>query len=141
MVIDKKILLLFFISVIPTLLSAKEPKWKLIWKDDFNGKGQFDEKKWSKIPRGKSDWNNFMSDDDRLYEQKNGNLILRGIVNDNLEADTAQFLTGGVYSKGKFSFTYGKVEIKAKLPNTKGAWPAFWMLPENYGWQIGRAHV
>ena len=42
--------------------------------------------------------------------------------------DTVPYLTGGVNTKGKFAYQYGKVEIKAKLENAKGAWPAMWML-------------
>jgi Beta-glucanase/Beta-glucan synthetase len=59
-----------------------------------------------------------------------GNLILRGINNYTLPNDTAPYLTGGLYTKDKVTFTYGKVEIRAKLQGAKGAWPAFWMLPK-----------
>lgn len=37
----------------------------------------------------------------------------------------------------KFAFTYGKVEVRAKLPKTKGTWPAIWMLGSDFptvGW-------
>jgi len=37
----------------------------------------------------------------------------------------------------KFSFTYGRIEIKAKLPSGVGTWPALWMLGSNItsvGW-------
>ena len=115
----------------------KSPKWKLIWKDEFKKDGVIDTAKWSKIPRGKSDWNNFMSDDDRLYDVKDGKLILRGIVNDRRDQDTATYITGGVYSKGKFSIKNGKVEIRAKLPSAQGCWPAFWMLPDTAKWPYG----
>jgi len=30
-----------------------------------------------------------------------------------------------------FSFKYGRVEIKAKLPKGDWMWPAIWMLPKN----------
>ena len=35
------------------------------------------------------------------------------------------------HNQGKFSFQYGLVEIRAKLPKGKGMWPALWMMPEN----------
>lgn len=114
---------------------AKAQKWKLIWKEDFNRNGFLDTTKWSKIPRGTADWNNYMSSRDDLYEVKDGNLILHGIVNDDRTADTARYLTGGVWTKDRFSVKYGKIEIRARLGEAKGAWPAFWMLAqdEKYG--------
>lgn len=111
-------------------------KWKLVWEDDFKGK-TIDDSKWSKIPRGGSDWNNYMSDYDALYEVKDGELILRGIQNTALENDTAPFLTGGVFTKDKQTFGFGRLEIRAKLNPAKGAWPAFWMLPAKSKWPSG----
>lgn len=108
----------------------KAPKWKLVWKDDFRKGGFLDPAKWSKIPRGGADWNNYMSSRDDLYEVKDGNLILRGIVNDRPDQDTAQYITGGVWTKDKFSVMEGKVEIRAKLGEASGSWPAFWMLSQ-----------
>ena len=39
-----------------------------------------------------------------------------------------------------FTTTYGYVEARISLPQTKGAWPAFWMLPESTeiyaGWPV-----
>jgi beta-glucanase (GH16 family) len=34
---------------------------------------------------------------------------------------------------GKFDVTYGRVEVRAKLPFGQGMWPAFWMLGSNIG--------
>lgn len=31
----------------------------------------------------------------------------------------------------KFAFRYGKAEIRANVPNGRGIWPAFWLLPES----------
>lgn len=115
---------------------SNDGKWKLVWEDDFKGK-DIDETKWARIPRGQSDWNNYMSDHDDLYEVKDGQLILRGIQNTIEPNDTAPFLTGGVYTKDKKNFGLGRLEIKAKLNPAKGAWPAFWMLPVDTKWPLG----
>ena len=111
--------------------------WKLVWEENFNSKKGLDARKWSKIPRGTSDWNNYMTDFDSCYAFSKGNLLLRGIVNYSQSNDTAPYLTGGVYTKGKVSFQNGRLEIRAKLDPAKGAWPAIWMLPEGEQWPNG----
>lgn len=118
--------------------SKKEvkPDWELVWEEEFDGT-DIDYSVWSKIPRGKSDWNNYMSDYDSLYEVADGNLILRGIVNNVLPNDIAPFITGGIFTKDKKVFGEGRLEIRAKLNGATGAWPAFWMLPENAQWPLG----
>ena len=107
------------------------------WLDEFNDQNSFNESFWSKIPRGSSDWNRHMSDYDSLYAVRNGNLVLRGIQNNGKLNDTSRFLTGGLYTKGKVGFGFGRLEISAKLNGAKGAWPAFWMLPEAGKWPAG----
>ena len=117
--------------------SVKSKEWKLVWVENFDQKNSFDESVWTKIPRGISDWNNYMSYYDSCYAMQDGNLILRGIANHTQKNDTAPYLTGGVYTKGKKLFTGGRVEIRAKLQAAKGAWPAIWMLPEKAEWPKG----
>ncbi len=118
--------------------STKEEKkdWKLVWSEDFNS-DELNDEFWSRIPRGKSDWNNYMTPNDACYEMRDGKLVLKGIKNDILKGDTATYLTGGVYTKGKKTFDYGKIVIRAKLGSAKGAWPAFWMLPKDKQWPMG----
>lgn len=124
--------MIFLFSCRPT-----SDSWELVWEDDFNQTDGFDQNVWSKIPRGRADWQNYMSDFDSLYSVRDGNLILRGMVNQSLPNDTAPYLTGGLYTKDKMSFTHGRIEIKARLFGAKGAWPAFWLLPQNGKWPDG----
>ena len=121
------------------LSCGRKQEWKLVWEEDFGGK-QLDTAVWSVIPRGKPDWQNTMSDDPRCFELRDGMMILRGIVNDDLRKDPSPFLTGGIWTKGKKAFDGGRVEVRAKLGAAKGAWPAIWMLPfdaEKYTWPDG----
>lgn len=104
-------------------------KWKLIWEDQFNG-NVIDSNKWSKIAPGQSDWNKHMSSHSECYNQSDGKLYLKGIKNPDTLTDPRPYFTGGVYTKGKFAFQYGKIEIRAKLECAQGAWPAIWMLAE-----------
>lgn len=104
-------------------------QWKLVWQDDFNGP-QLDTTKWTRIPPNNAAWGKHMTADDRCYRLDSGLLYLRGINNPDTLKDPRPFLTGGIYTKGKFAFQYGKIEIRAKLECAQGAWPAMWMLAE-----------
>jgi len=98
------------------------------WSEEFDG-DTIDSAVWSKIPRGRSPWNWHMSDCDSLFQISDGVLTLRAIVNPGIPGDTASILTGGVWTVGKKSFGYGRIEICAKLEGTGGGWPAIWMMP------------
>lgn len=131
-------LLIYFIGfVVLAACGAPRKNWQLVWQEEFDQAEGFDTAVWSKIPRGTPDWQNYMSDYDELFEVRDGKLILRGRINDVLPDDTASFLTGGLYTEGKRTFRYGRMEINARLFGATGAWPAFWMLPQDNGWPEG----
>ena len=114
--------------------------WKLTWEENFNGP-TLDTTVWSRTTRGGADWQNTQSGDPRLLTFRDGCLVLRGIVNDDLTSDPAPHLTGGVWTKGRKAFPdYCRYEIRARLHKAQGAWPAFWLLPfdeRHYGWPRG----
>lgn len=106
----------------------------LTWQEEFNNNGLFDTSRWTKIPRGTSDWDRHMSDVDECYAMRDGKLILRGVNNNGQVDDTALYVTGGVYTKDKVAFGPGRLEIRAKLNGARGAWPAIWMLAQGGKW-------
>ncbi|MDD2597726.1 MAG: glycoside hydrolase family 16 protein [Kiritimatiellae bacterium] len=108
-------------------------KWKLLWQDEFDGT-KLDDSKWALCKRGKADWMNTISDDPSLIKVANGTLLLRGIQNNNLDKDPSPYLTGAITSKDKFTFQYGKVQVRARFKSAQGAWPALWMLGQDRGW-------
>lgn len=127
------VLLIFSVSPGKKEYGHQEDAWNLIWEDDFGG-NSLDTTKWTLINTNPairaSDWNRHMISDGRVYSVKDGSLYLTAIRNPGIENDPRPYLTGGVDSRGKFSFLYGKVEICARKECAQGAWPALWMMPE-----------
>ena len=111
-------------------------KWELVWREEFAGE-TLDEMRWTRCKRGRSDWNDTMSDDPALVKIADGVLHLRGIVNDNKDKDPVPYLTAGVTSRGKYAYRHGKVQIRARFKCAQGAWPALWMLGAEKGWPAG----
>jgi len=106
--------------------------YELSWHDEFNGK-VLNDSIWSKIKRdpGTRSFCNLTSDD-RMYKMGKGRLRLYARHNkDILPNDTARFLTGGISSKEKKTFGYGKIEVRVRLHGAIGTWPAIWTLPVN----------
>lgn len=120
-------------------------EWQLVWEDKFNI-GSLDTNTWSRIGLfSSSKWkvpvekwrevkNCFRyitATDPRVITFDESNIHLWGIINpDSLTGDPRPYLTGGIYSWKKFAFQYGRIEIKAKLDQAYGMWPAIWMLSE-----------
>ncbi len=46
-------------------------------------------------------------------------------------AGTPTYTSARLKSQGLFSFMYGRIEARLKLPESQGMWPAFWMLGNN----------
>jgi len=113
-------------------------EYKLVFEDQFDGDA-YNTNYWSsyQVQNGKSPWNRFVIDDADLAEVKDGNLHMRARW--NTETDLPE--TGAIQTKNKFSFKYGKIEIKAKFTSSgQGGWPAIWLMPQNDiypGWPNG----
>ena len=123
------VILLVFSGFLGVASGQEHDRYALIWNDEFDG-SILDSEVWSKIKRNRAEWAVHMSPHDTLYSFENGNLVLRGMVNDFLPTDKAQYLTGGVWSKYKKTFGFGRIEVRAKFDVAQGFWPAIWMLPE-----------
>ena len=126
----KNLLFLSLILLCWTLVSCKSSKtssgWSLIWEENFNQKKSFDSQVWSKIPRGKSDWNNYMTDFDSCFDMRDGNMVLRGSVTgskvsqvgdctDAIAAIAKKF--GQFLPQDGFIFKQNKVQHGARIPD------------------------
>ncbi|UHO40496.1 glycoside hydrolase family 16 protein [Chryseobacterium capnotolerans] len=105
---------------------------KLIWSDEFDGKGLPDSLKWNYDVGG----DGYGNDEAQFYTKnrlenarmENGNLIIEARKED---CENNKYTSARLLTKGKFSFQYGTVEVRAKLPKGRGTWPAIWMMSEN----------
>ncbi len=120
--------ILGIVSVSKAEGDKKSHNWKLVWVDSFSKEGNPDTTKWSYIP-GSGGCYRYMTNTNKDSYVKDGKLILRAAINTNPN-DTSKYTTGGIQSRSKFSFLYGKIEVRAKLGAGKGSWPAIWLLPE-----------
>jgi hypothetical protein len=49
----------------------------------------------------------------------------------------AEYTSASLHTLGKASWTYGRIEVRASLPQGRGTWPAIWMMGINrpqVGW-------
>lgn len=106
--------------------------WNMIFNDEFSGTA-IDSSKWSTL-RGGLQWP--YGDpynppiEDAFYKRANstvrdGNAVL------TLKKETSNgypYSSGVIHSGNNFSFKYGYVESRVKVPKCSGCWPAFWML-------------
>ncbi len=102
--------------------------WTLTWHDEFNG-DVVDTSKWV-IADGYWSHNGeeqYYAPDDVYPED--GKLRLRSQYRPYGEQS---FTSGHVHSH--YYQRYGRIDISARLPGTKGMWPALWLLPKNPGW-------
>lgn len=139
----------------PELISSASPltftgffsgTLRLVWNDEFEGpKGAApDSSRWGH-ERGGEGWGNR---EYQYYTDQAENVALDGnsclaiTARKVTDADPAgrmcwygpcRFTSARLLTLGKFSFTYGVVEARIKVPFGQGIWPAFWMLGENFG--------
>ncbi len=105
--------------------------YNLLWHDEFNG-DELDETIWTREVR-EPGWTNqelqeYTTSTDNVFV-RDGKLVLKAI---KTEKDGEDYYTSGkVNSQNKKDFMYGKVVVRAKVPEGQGLWPAIWMMPQD----------
>lgn len=114
--------------------------YELVWSDEFNYSGLPDGNKWSYDTDGNaSGWGNnesqyYTSARLKNSEVKNGFLSITAHKED---FEGKKYTSARLVTRGKGDWLYGKIEVRAKLPDGRGMWPAIWMLPTDWaygGW-------
>lgn len=128
----KSTLLLFLVT--SNISFAQD--WNLVWSDEFESNGAVNSEKWhhqTLLPNGYSWYNSELQHyTNRIQNSYIENGLLKIVaIKENFtdQGHTKQYTSARLNSK--FSFTYGKVEVRAKLPYGVGTWPAIWTLGKN----------
>lgn len=114
-------------------------KWVKVWADEFDGKN-LNFSKWEKVENNYGGGNNERQayrTEDKYCFVKGGHLNIAVYRDPHTTSDgkTQPYSSARIRSLKRGDWKYGKFEIRAKVPNGQGIWPAVWMLPsqQKYG--------
>ena len=118
-----------FVSVTRSVTIYITPS--LLWSDEFNTDGAPKSSNWG-YDLGAGGWGN---NEAEYYTSRADNVIVQGgylqITAKKEDYQGAHYTSARLKTQDKFNFKYGKVEVRAKLPEGGGTWPAIWMLGSN----------
>lgn len=124
---------------------ASDHDWLMVWEEQFTGSA-LDFSKWSyHFGKGPNhELQNYTSAEKNVRFEPDpaqlGNQFLVVQAHEETtehDSETFAYTSGRINTRGKFNVTYGKIEMRAKLPFGQGIWPAFCMLGEDIrtiGW-------
>ena len=120
--------------------------YKLVWSDEFDRDGRPDEKYWNYeegyARNEELQWyqpdNAYCRDGLLIIEarkEKRPNPLYReGSTDWRSSRPYVECTSSSITTAGKFEFTYGRLEVRARIPVAKGAWPAIWTLGSRMEW-------
>lgn len=116
--------------------------YKLVWADEFDVDGPPDDRKWAyDTDHNRVGWFNNEKQyySDRRAENarvEKGNLIIEAradaaAISGYPDWGRQDYSSARLRTFGKASWTYGAIEVRAKIPCGRGTWPAIWMLADD----------
>ena len=128
--------MLFIVFALGVSAQQVPTGFQLVWGDEFDQDGAVDAEKWhhqTQFPRGTS-WHNgekqaYTDRIDNSYVA-DGYLHIVAIREDYTSEGVTKAYTSARLNS-KFAFTYGRVEVRAKLAMGLGVWPAIWTLGQD----------
>lgn len=127
-------LLLIACTIRPS--QTKPPGRQLVWSDEFNRDGHPDSTKWSYetgFVRNR-EIQYYTHDRPQNARIENGHLIIEARKE---SYNAALYTSASLITLGQAAWQYGRIGVRAMLPQGRGIWPAIWMLGENFpvvGW-------
>ncbi|MGF7137839.1 glycoside hydrolase family 16 protein [Roseimarinus sediminis] len=135
----RNILIIMLLAVVFFSCNTQQTdKYELVWSDEFEYEGLPDSSKWSYDTVGNEwGWGN------RELQHYTSHNLSNAIVSDGKLKIIARkqawegknYTSARLITKEKGDWLYGRFDIKAKLPDGRGLWPAIWMLPTD--WEYG----
>jgi beta-glucanase (GH16 family) len=114
----------------------------LVWNDEFDGPAGAPPNpgKWNPETGG-GGWGShqlqYYTNNQNAYQDGQGNLVIETRQEDPAGSQcwygSCQYTSARLTTSGNFSFTYGRIEARIKIPSGQGMWPTFWLLGQNYG--------
>lgn len=116
-------------------VTAPVSDWQMVWNDEFDT-SSIDANKWNfelNCDGGGNNEKQCYTDNEENAFVKDG--ILNIVALPAGEGAEQPYTSARLNTRYNADFTYGRFEVRAKLPAGQGSWPAFWMLPtdEVYG--------
>lgn len=112
------------------------PGYQLVWQDEFNGT-TLNTAYWNREVNGNGGGNNesqYYTDREENAYLTDGNLVIEAREESYAGAN---YTSARLTTQNKQTFTHGRIDIRAILPEGQGIWPALWMLGtniSNIGW-------
>ncbi|HSU80627.1 MAG TPA: family 16 glycosylhydrolase, partial [Candidatus Angelobacter sp.] len=110
---------------------VQKDNWDVVWEDNFSG-NTIDSSKWNFVQGGGGYGNNELEDYTNRPQNarvEDGHLVIQAQKENYQGSD---YTSAKLTTEGKGDWTYGRYEIRAKLPKGQGMWPAIWMMPTDY---------
>ncbi|MDQ8204787.1 glycoside hydrolase family 16 protein [Pelagicoccus sp. SDUM812003] len=115
---------------------ANTSGWQLVWSDEFEVDGLPDPEKWG-YDVGGHGWGNkelqyYTESRAKNARVQDGLLIIEAHQEPFQGSD---YTSARLVTRDTANWTYGRFEIRARIPDGLGTWPAIWMLPVD--WNLG----
>jgi beta-glucanase (GH16 family) len=106
--------------------------WSLTWSDEFNAdtiNSNFWNYQVEEAGRFNDEWQRYTNSVENAYVQ-DGALVIKAI-HESESHGMDQYTSARLNTANKFTWKYGKIAARIKLPYSEGIWPAFWLLGAN----------